>query len=32
MENVPGYHRANISPEQTRQALAEIAAQREKLL
>jgi transketolase len=32
MENVPGYHRANISPEQTAQALAEIAAQREKLL
>jgi transketolase len=31
MENVPGYHRANISPEQTQQALAEIAAQREKL-
>jgi transketolase len=30
MENVPGYHRANISPEQTRQALAEIAAQREE--
>jgi transketolase len=32
MENVPGYHRANISPEQTEQALAEIAAQREEWL
>jgi transketolase len=28
MENVPDYHRANISPAQAEQALAEIAAQR----
>jgi transketolase len=28
MENKPGYHRANISPEQTQQALAEIAEAR----
>jgi transketolase len=31
MENKPNYHRANISPEQVQQALAEIAAQREAL-
>jgi transketolase len=32
MENIPDYHRANISPEQLAQALGEIAAQRESLL
>jgi transketolase len=32
MENVPDYHRANITPLQTQQALAEIAAQREAWL
>jgi transketolase len=31
MENVSDYHRANISPDQTQVALAEIAAQREAL-
>ena len=31
MENAPGYHRANLSPEQTQRALAEVAAQREAL-
>ncbi|OGO09988.1 MAG: transketolase [Chloroflexi bacterium RBG_13_68_17] len=31
MENAPGYHRANISPEQTQRALAEVAAQRKAL-
>jgi transketolase len=32
MENQPNYHRANISPEQLENSLAEIAAQRETLL
>jgi transketolase len=31
MENAPDYHRANLSPEQTQLALAEVAAQREAL-
>jgi transketolase len=31
MENVPSYHRAGLSPEQTEQALAELAAQRDAL-
>ncbi len=31
MEHVPGFHRAGLSPEQTLQALAEVAAQREAL-
>jgi len=31
MENAPGFHRANISPEQTQLALAEISAQREAI-
>ncbi len=30
MENKPSFHRANISPEQTQQALAEIATRREE--
>lgn len=31
MENAPGFHRASLSPEQTKRALAELAAQREAL-